>query len=169
MNKLILLMVIGCSLFSCKAQTKIDPVSLESREKANIVLKSFASQGASETLLYSLRDKDFLVILKNGEDYKEYYTSLDGDIVGDKRLLKIKKSDQKLIAEAFNLDQYHRNFITKMPDAKYVRGKKSYFAVKDNKGKRYGEYSLASLTLPLPIDGSLAGYLIRTLTEEIPQ
>ena len=54
-----------------------------------------------------------------------------------------------------------------MPDAQYVRGKKSYFVIKDTKGDRYGEYSLAALTLPLPIDGKLAGYLMRNLTEEM--
>jgi hypothetical protein len=167
MRKLILLLIIGCTLFGCKAQTKIDSVSLESREKADIILESFASVDASETLLYSLSDNSFLVILKNDDNYTEYYTSLDENKINDKRILKTNKSDKKLLADAFKLDQYHRDFITKIPDAKYVRGNKSYFVIKDAKGKRYGEYSLPSLSLPLPINGLLAGYLIRRLSEEM--
>lgn len=168
MKKFILLILLFASLICCKAQTEIDPVSLASREKADIILKSFDAENASEILVYSLEDKDFYVVLKNGDNYTEYYASLKNDAVENKRMLKTRKKDKQLLSDAFKLDKYHRDFITKMPDAKYVRGKKSYFVVKDNDGKRYGEYSLASLTLPLPIDGSLAGYLLRRLGEEIP-
>ncbi len=169
MKRFILLIVLSFSLFSCKAQTKIDPISLASREKSDIILKSFDAENASEILVYSLEDKDFYVVLKNDNGYTEYYASLNIDAVVNKRMLKTKKKDEQLLSDAFKLDKYHSEFIIKMPDAKYVRGKKSYFVVKDSSGKRYGEYSLAALTLPLPIDGSLAGYLMRRLGEEIPQ
>ena len=134
-----------------------------------MVLKKRGLNSASSKLLYSFENKDFYVVLKNENNHTEYYVSLDGNDVRKIRSLKTKKKDQKLLSDAFNFANYHTNFITNIPDAKYIWGKDSYFVVKDSTGKRYGEYSLAALTLPLSIDGALAGYIIRKLGEEIPQ
>lgn len=52
-----------------------------------------------------------------------------------------------------------------MPDAKFIQGYPSYFVVKDEEGKRYGEFSLSYLTVPSPINRNVYGYLIKKMSE----
>lgn len=167
--KAIIIFILCILTVSCKAQTEIDEVSLKSREQADLVLEKMDSIKSSAKLLYSIEDKDFLLILKKDNKYTEYYISTENGKTKVIRELKIKKKNIELFKNAFNLNDYHSDFITKMPDAKFIRGKKTYFVIKNNEGKRYGEYSLSAFTLPLPIDGNLAGYLMRKLSEEISQ
>lgn len=160
-----------CFSLVCKAQSddwnKIsDSLAMVSRAKADTVFNKFGTiQGIK--LLYSLRNRDYYLIIKEGDNYKEYYVAMDSsNNVIVMRNLKNKKKERKLLSQAFELSKYRLDFVTKMPNATYVRGEPSYFTIKDEKGKRYGEYSLSSLTLPNPIDGELYGYLLRRTIEQ---
>lgn len=168
MKQFILIIFFIFSIVGCKAQNKIDFISMKSRAIADEVLKKIDSIAPkSDKLLYSLDNKDFYVITSLKGNYQEYYIFLDDEDSMKLRALITDKKEKRIIANFFDLNKYHVSFITKMPDAEYVRGKNSYFVVKDEKGKRYGEYCLSSLTLPLPINADLAGYLIRKLSQEI--
>jgi len=172
-----------CFSIVCKAQDNnwekvSDSLAMISRAKADEVFTYFDTIRASK-LLYSLEDRYFYLIINDTPCYKEYYIILDSSAKvnihpidtreENKKQRKQQKRYHKLLAEAepFNLSKYHTNYITNIPDAKFVRGKPSYFVVKNINGKRYGEYSLAAFTLPLPIDGKLAGYLMKRLSDEI--
>jgi hypothetical protein len=175
--------LILCFSLVCQAQNnwqkKSDSLAMISRTKADAVLQYFDTIQAPK-LLYSMEDRYFYLIIKGAPCYKEYYVALDslGNIermhlikteAKTKKQRKQQEQYRKLLSEAepvFDLSRYHTDFITRMPDAKYIRGVPSYFVVKDVDGKRYGEYCLSSLTLPLPIDAKLAGYLIRRLSDE---
>jgi predicted nucleic-acid-binding Zn-ribbon protein len=162
-----------CLSLVCKAQNELeltnpksDSLAIVSRAKADMVLNKFDTIKGMK-LLYSLKDKDYYVVIKDDCNYKEFYVLVDSsDRVIEMRILKSKKEDRKLFSQAFELSKYHSNFITRMPNATYVRGEPSYFTIKDQMGKRYGEYSLSSLTLPNPIDGDLYGYLFRRIIEQ---
>lgn len=169
MKQFILIVFLTFSLVSCKSQVKIDSTSLESRMLADKIFKNFDSiSPKSKKILYSLDNKDFYVIINLQNNYQEYYVFFDNNKKNMKsRVLTTDEKEKNILIKSFDLDKYHTNFITKMPNANYVRGKNSYFVIKDKKGKRYGEYCLSSLTLPLPIDSELAGYLIRKLSQEI--
>lgn len=39
-----------------------------------------------------------------------------------------------------------------MPNATFIAGVPSYFVMKDENDKKYGEYSLSSMTFPCPIN-----------------
>jgi len=142
-----------CFSLVCKAQEDweniSDSMAMVSRAKADAVLKHFDTVQAPK-ILYSLEDKYYCLIIKDVPCNKEYFVALDslGEI--DKiRLVKAetktrtqrKQEEQyrKLLSEAepiFDLTRYHTNFVTKIPDAKMVSGKPSYFVVKDIDGKR---------------------------------
>jgi hypothetical protein len=172
-----------CFSLVCKAQEdweKIsDSMAMVSRTKADAVLKHFDTTQASK-ILYSLEDKYFYLIIKDTPCYKEYFVALDSlgeiDIIRSvkietktKKLWKQQEQYRKLLSEAepiFDLSRYHTDFITRIPDAKMVAGKSSYFVVKGIDGKRYGEYSLSSVAVPLPINTSLWAYLVRKLSDE---
>src|SRR5690606_21402352 len=144
-----------------------DSLALASRAKADKVLDQFDSLSGSK-ILYSLKDQNYYVIIQKGNKYREYYVSLDSlGRTEEIQSLKSRKEDRKLLSQAFELDKYRSEFITRMPDATYVRGVPSYFVIKGQDGKRYGEYSLSSLTLPPPIEGGLYAYLTRRLSEEM--
>lgn len=174
MEKIILVFLVLCSSYSCKAQSKWEKVSdslaMVSRVKADMVLTYFDTL-KSPKLLYSVLDKDYYILVKdNKKEYKEYYITTDGlGKIAEVRLLERTKKENKELSllNPFELQKYHSGFITKMPDAEYIRGNSSYFTIKDKSGKRYGEFCLASFTLPMPIDGKLYGYLVRRLSEQI--
>jgi len=114
-----------------------------SRAKADMVLQHFDTVQAPK-LLYSMEDRYFYLIIKDSPCHKEYYVALDslGDIrkinlvkaeTKTRKQLKQQEQYRKLLSEAepvFDLSRYHTNFITRMPDAKYIRGVPSYFVVK---------------------------------------
>lgn len=160
--------LLSCSIV-CKSQTiskELDSIAIISRERADVVLNSFDAP-SSYKLLYSINDRDFLVIIKKEDLFKEYYVCLNED--GETmfvRPLKSKSKNFKLLARAFDLNSYHSDFITSLPDAKYIHGYPSYFVIKDYDGTRYGEYSLSSLTLPTPIDEDVYLYLTKRLSEQ---
>ncbi|WP_219035431.1 hypothetical protein [Empedobacter falsenii] len=172
-----------CFSLVCKAQegreNMTDSMAMVSRAKADKVLQHFDTIQAPK-ILYSLEDKYYYLIIKDTPCYQEYYVTLDSLGRIDKiRLIKVEIKTRKqrkqqeqyreLLSEAepiFDLGKYHTDFITEMPDAKMVSGKPSYFVFKNIDGKRYGEYSLSSVTAPLPINISLWAYLIRRLSDE---
>ncbi|MDM1363131.1 hypothetical protein, partial [Myroides marinus] len=83
---------------------------------------------------------------------------------------KQQQQYRKLLSEAepiFDLSKYHTDLITQVSDVKMEAGRPSYFVVKDTDGKRYGEYSLSSLTVTLPINTNLWAYLVKKLSDEI--
>jgi len=145
---------------------QLDSVALISRERADVVLSSFDYPN-SYKLLYSINDRDFWVIVKKETLFKEYYLRLDeSDEIIFTRPVKSRRKDFKLLTRAFDLEMYHSNFITSLPDAKFIHGYPSYFVIKDSDGTRYGEYSLSSLTIPTPIDADVYFYLTRRLIEQ---
>ena len=159
------------SSITCIAQDeaikkKADSLSYASRAKADLVLRYFDTI-KGEKLLYSISDKQYYVILNEGCCYKEYYINIDstGNII-DQRTVKSSKKSKKLLSKAFNLDIYHKEFITKANNPTVVQGNPSYFVVKDMTGKRYGEYSLSTITVPVPIDKKLYNYLLTRLLRE---
>ncbi len=178
------IILILCFSLVCKAQEAreniADSMAMVSRAKADAVLKIFDTILAPK-ILYSLEDRYYYLIIEDTPCYKEYYVALDNIGEIDKiRLVKArtktrkqrKQQEQyrKLLSEAqpiFDLSKYHMELITKVPNAKMVAGKPSYFVVKDIDSKRYGEYSLSSLTAPLPINASLWLYLVRKLLDEV--
>lgn len=181
-NSIILML---CFSLICKAQNDRekeapDSMAVVSRAKADEVLKHFDTIPAP-MILYSLEDKYYYLIIKDTPCYKEYYVALDSLSGVDKmRFVKAETKTRKqrrkeeqyrdLLLEAepiFDLSKYHTDFITNVPDAKMVSGKRSYFVVKDIDGKRYGEYRLSAATAPLPINVNLWAYLIRRLSDEV--
>jgi hypothetical protein len=146
-----------------------DTSAIISRKKADAVLSYFDTiQGTK--LLYSMRDKDYYVIIQENYCCKEYYVSIDSSgTLNEIRTLQSSKKEKGILLKAFDLNNYHAGLVTRVPDATYVRGEPSYFVIKDENGKRYGEYSLSSLTLPLPINGKLYGYLFRRTIEQASQ
>lgn len=157
-----------------------DSMAMISRGKADRIFSIFDSI-IMPKLLYSFEDKYYFLIIKDTPFYKEYYIEADslGDVVQLRFMnynkLKLKKQRKqaeqykKLLNEGnpFNLNQYHTDYILRVPDAKYITGKPTYFVVKDIESKRYGEYRLSAITVPSPINQSLWIYLFRRLGEEL--
>jgi putative uncharacterized protein (fragment) len=166
-----------------------DPVAVESRTKADIVLSKFDTIPGKK-ILYSLQNKYYYIIFQQDSKYTEYFITIDSvcNILKIKRFEKDKEivnlkmqrpsrnkkkkinqleNDRQTIKDAFNIHQYEKNIITSVPNATYIAGVPSYFVLKDENGKRYGEYCLFSITIPCPINPKLWAYLIKTLSENI--
>lgn len=178
----------------CNAQSNwkeiSDSLALEIRVKADIVLSKFDTISGKK-ILYSLLDRDYYIIFQQDNYYKEYVVTIDSicniltikEVGNDKEIEKLQakkflpkskrkflkqlKENSQTISNAFNTNQYCTELITSLPNATYVAGVSSYFVMKDENNKRYGEYSLPSITAPCPINPILWVYLIRKLSENI--
>lgn len=179
----IFLLFISCI---CPAQDEweriSDSLTYESRGKADVVLAKIRSNGKM-MLLYSLQDKYYYVIIKQQNWYSEFYIIMNDissalDIIQhdhtiineqqskkrqDKKILKQTQWEYWVIQRAFNLDQYSTTCTTRIPNATYIAGVPSYFVIKDENNKRYGEYSLSSITIPCPIHPELWVFLQRKM------
>lgn len=179
----IFLLFISCI---CPAQDEweriSDSLTYESRGKADVVLAKIRSNGKM-VLLYSLQDKYYYVIIKQQNWYSEFYIIMNDissalDIIQhdhtiineqqskkrqDKKILKQTQWEYWVIQRAFNLDQYSTTCTTRIPNATYIAGVPSYFVIKDENNKRYGEYSLSSITIPCPIHPELWVFLQRKM------
>ncbi len=171
MKSIIIILMFFLSGSICTAQEnalekKIDSLSKVSRAKADFVLSKFDSIKADK-ILYSISDEKYYVVFKKGCCYSEYYISVDSvGKVKEKRLVKLNKGNKKLFKKAFELHRYRNEFITRVDNPKEVQGNLSYFVVKDISGKRYGEYWLSVITIPIPIDKQLYSYLLTQLLKE---
>lgn len=169
--KNIIVILFFLSSITCIAQEetikkKADSLSYVSRAKADLILSHFDSI-RTEKILYSISDEQYYVILKDGCCYREYYIHTDSaGNIKDQRTAKTSKKNKKLLAKAFNLDNYHKEFVTRANNPTVVQGNPSYFVVKDIDGKRYGEYSLSTITVPVPIDKQVYNYLLTRLLRE---
>ncbi len=184
MNKYISICIALCLSAVCYAQgweVHSDSLAMVSRAKADTVLSMFDKMSGRK-ILYSLQDIAYYVIVQCGnDDFKEYVVKLDdscdllsfSEVSHEGEVLNVKnkrkyyrrmKEERRAIINAFNPDLYSTELITSVTDATMVKGVPSYFVMKDENNKRYGEYRLPMLTLPCPIDPSIYGYLIRELT-----
>ncbi len=193
MKKIVLLCLALCVICYCNAQIDwkrySDSLALESREKADVVLSEFDSIPGKK-MLFSIRDKDYYVIIHTEDHYKEFYIMTDSSHVvickevgndqkldskinvlqskclltkNKRRQLNRLQENKKIINSAFTINQYREELISYMLDADVMEGPPSYFVLKDESDKRLGEYCLSIMTFPLPIDAALWAYLTREL------
>ena len=186
MKHLFLLWLIA-PVYFCNAQSdwkaKSDSLALVSRNKADMVLSHFDSINSTK-MLYSLSGKNYYVIVKNTDKYKEYYiyTDIYGNVLQFKEIEKLPKKKQtkkKLqrieldtvsLNKAFDINRNNTDFTTnnqEASDKKYDWSGHSYFVVKDKNGNRYGECCQSAFTKPLWIEKNLHVYLLISILVEI--
>lgn len=138
-----------------------------SRAKADIVLSHFNGIRASK-LLYSIDDAYFYVLLNEDSILKEYAIVVDslGNISSMKEL-EILEKDKRLLKKStpFDLAKYNTGYITESSNGvDFTFGQLGYFVIKDNNGKRFGEFHSIMPAKNSPVDLKLWGYIIRKLS-----
>ena len=185
MKMLYLIILLMFFSFVCEAKDKesiSDSIEIVSQIKADKVLSAFDSIKAAK-LLYSIEDKYYYVIIQVSTlYYKEFFISLsdNGDIDeirlilyedSTRRKRKQNRQYKELLSKAepiFTFDKKLSNdYITRIPNAKYIGERYSYFVLKDLNNVKYIEYRLPVITFPSPISAYLLAYLIRRLSDEI--
>ncbi len=178
-QKICLTIVLLVSISYCNAQcenlygTGSMESLLSSREKADRLLELFRENVPK--VLYFLEDCYYYLIIKASPRNKEYYIALDS--LGEIRVLYVlaertktakQKRYEKLLLEAGPIFEptYYKK-VSQSLETRTALGRSSYFVMKDANGKRFGEYCLSALTIPLPINQALWIYLINRLSEEI--
>ena len=178
-QKICLTIVLLVSISYCNAQceNQYGTGSMESllcsRNKADRLLELFRENVPK--VLYSLEDCYFYLIIKASPRNKEYYIALDS--LGEIRVLyvlaertktaKQKKYEKQLLQAGPIFEPTYYKNVSQCLEKRTASGRPSYFVMKDANGKRFGEYCLSALTIPLPINQALWVYLINRLSEEI--
>jgi hypothetical protein len=152
----------------CYSQS-LQSVDSVSRAKADIVLSYFDSIQVSK-LLYSIDDKYFYVLLNETPFLKEYVVTMDslGNINNMQKPIKLTRQDEKFLKKSapFDLSKYNTGYITESSNAlDFTFGRVAYFVVKDDKGKRFGEFRSFMPAKTAPIDLKLWTYIIGKLSE----
>ena len=166
MKKILIIVTLFIS-FSCKSQIKNtkDTLGLVSRYKADALITKIDST-TNPKLIFSILDREYYIVIKHKCEYKEYYVETDSvGTIKRKFVINSNKEDKKILSKAFDFNQYSTGFINEVPNASIIAGKPSYFVIKDEKGKRYGEFSLSSMTFPSVIDKNTIIYLNKKITE----
>ena len=178
-KKIYLIIVLLISITYCNAQCKklYETESMEtivsSRKKADRLLELFRENAPK--VLYSLEDCYYYLIIKASPHNKEYYIALDslGEIqvlylLSERTKTAKQKKYEKLLLEAGSIFEptYYKE-VSRSVETRIALGRPSYFVMKDASGKRFGEFCLSTLTVPLPINQALLTYLINRLSEEI--
>lgn len=167
--KKILLFVL---LFPCGnrfSYGSIEATTEEARKNAHLVVTACSNyiEGKSYLLL-SVLDTKYIVIIKKGNKFEQFYVENDsvGIYVSGKEEIKGCK---KLLKGAFDKDNYHRGYIDLnspfySDDNYYSTGNMTYFFFKNTDDEEiYGESLLTTVISRTPINIDLYHWLLARL------
>ncbi len=158
------------ALMSCSA--KLSNVDNESRFNADKTVSLFLSDDIKDCkhIIFSVAEKDFIIIVEKPNYYVEYFYNKSKNIVNVKKDKVIYNKPNELFKKMFNKDIYRKEFITFnsdffSPEYEISSGNITYFVLKDEKSKRYGEARLSFFIKPNPIDAEVYLYLTNRIME----
>ena len=168
-----LLLMISISA-SCQNINDKNLSVLECRLKADQVLK-ILDRPKTERILYSISNQYYHIIVKNNNDYEEYYIKTDsvGNVEKKNRIDPQKNSFRRhdiSFEEMFTIKYKHDSCYTSIDHFTYYRPchySNSYFVMKDVNDIRHGEFFLPMLHIPPVIDERLYVYLLGSLVNEM--
>lgn len=170
MNKILIISILVILAHPCVAQDidykkRMDSIGLNYRTKADLVLNKFDQ--LADKILYSLNDKYFHVVIKKEFKIVEYFVTIDKNDKVTIHKIKTKRKESRFLLKVFDFKKYHKNFVTTTDNPKFVRGGLSYFVLKTENNRRFGEYCLPLITVPIPLDAKLLAFLQNKLIIEI--
>ncbi|MDR0438444.1 MAG: hypothetical protein LBH22_09145 [Bacteroidales bacterium] len=178
----------------CDWKIENDSLAMVSRAKADVVLSKFDTISGKKILYSHLDREYYVIIQENNNykeyvvhidefcnvvklEKRNSYNNINKEIVKLKakrflskqkrECLERLKSDKQAVENAFSTDLYSTDFVT------YVEAKETniygtpistYFVLKDENKKRYGEYRLPAMTFPNDDLLKNLYYFVRELT-----
>lgn len=165
-----ILIIFFCSFSIVACSQQLNEADKQSRQKADKVVESQLKEEIEgrNHIIFSVADKDFIVLVENTGSYKEYYIrSIDN---GEVKILKdtTLSLSGELAKKMFDKTIYRDDFVTFdsdffKPEYEASSGNITYFVLKDKQGKRYGEARLSVFIKPNPIDSSVYSYFVERL------
>ena len=151
---------------SCSAQQNLQQTS--NRNKSEEILGN-KFRDNDNSLIFSISSKWYLVIIKNQNEYKEYFVKADSNNNVEVKLVDSKKN-LDVLNKVFNINNYPVNFVNfnseeHQKDNKSAQGNLTYFLLKD--GKNVREFESSVVVDPSPIDKEIYYYLVTKLLKEI--
>lgn len=165
-----ILIIFFCSFSIVACSQQLSEADKQSRQKADNVVKSQLKGEieGSNHIIFSVADKDFIILVENPSSYREYYIRSMDD--GETKILKdtTLSLSGELAKKLFDKTIYRDDFVTFdsdffKPEYEASSGNITYFVLKDRQGKRYGEARLSVFIKPNPIDSSVYSYFVERL------
>ncbi|GGZ39348.1 hypothetical protein GCM10007049_35920 [Echinicola pacifica] len=162
----ILTLLILCSFSIQACSQRLSEADLRSRKVADSLLESQLQkeiEGKSH-VIFSVADKEMIVVVKNTDSFKEFYLNKDTGIIKDTTLMAsdpviIKMFDKSIYREGFTT--FNSGFFES--GYEISSGSITYFVFKDEQGKRYGEARLSVFIKPNPVDTEVYAYFVEKL------
>jgi hypothetical protein len=171
--KTILLLYISLLLSSFTFFESKQSLENISRKKAAYVTESTNLKNTLKdkpTLLFSINDKWYYLVVKNQGELYEYLAILDSKNQLEYLESCIIENPKDFLVNAFSKELYRKEFTDL--NAEFYKdgyeisnGNPTYFYFKDKEGKLYGESKLTTIINPIPIDSKLYYHmLMKTLS-----
>jgi len=169
MNKLFagLIFCFTFCLSACSQNESIDHSSLVVKSVEKLLDQNLAGH---QYIVFSLADTKFIIIVKNGNQYDEFYLVKKTKDEIPKLVSKVTKNQDDLFEKMFNKNIYEKEFVTfdsdfyKPNGYELSSGNLTYFVFKDKERKKYGEAKLSFFIKPNPIDTEIYGYFISQIS-----
>lgn len=162
----IIIITLCFSCFNISCAQKLSEIDMTSRQNAESIINTYFSDKVenSSYVVFSIADKDFVVVIEKEKAYKEYYIRKDSTEKNIQIKDTIYNKSNALFKKMFNKELYHKEFITFTsdffkPEYELAKGNSTYFVLK-NEEKRYGEVRLTVFVQPNPIDFEVYNYLV---------
>ncbi len=139
----IVILTLLCLISLSACSQSIDEAGKISREKADSFIENNFKEEVkgNKHLIFSVSDKNFLLIVEKGDVYEEYF--VDTENKNRKKEKVIYRKADKILEKMFELSNYKREYITFdsdffKPEYEMSSGNITYFVLKDENKKRYG-------------------------------
>jgi len=146
---------------------KIDPADSISRLKSAALIKAefHDEQDRLNHLLFSIADKEYLIVIEKPNEYDEYYFDIGVPSKKEKKCIVVLKPNS-VLKKAFNPQLYQKDYISINSDyfkskRVFFTGANTYFYLMRN-GVKIGEAGLTIAIRPNPINKKVYKYLLMT-------
>jgi hypothetical protein len=162
-----------CLFFSISSHSQNNTSANASKEVTAVQAQLSEKIEGRERVVFGIADTNFLVIVKEGKKYVEYYLVRKYNDSIPKLIKTKKKKENDLYIKMFDKTLYQDEFISfdsgfYQPNGYEVAsGNLTYFSFQDENGKNYGEAKLSVFIKPNPIDTTVYYYLVQQVLKHL--
>jgi len=156
----LILFIMSTSISGCSQNKPIKEDYVSRKNASDFIENNFEEIVSGKNyVVFSIAEKDFLVIIENKDAYQEYFAKYNDGKISSKKSSTISK-DNEVYSKMFDFESYRTDYITFNTDYfksgyENASGNITYFVLKDKLGKSYGEARLSVIVKPNPIDAEV--------------
>jgi len=156
----LVILLLSISIQGCSQNEPVKEDYISRQNAENLINEKFKKKTSGKKyVIFSIAEKDFIVIIENKNFYSEHYIQYENGKEKKSKKTDIKKTNNFYI-KMFNKGNYRTDFVTFNTDFfksgyETASGNITYFVLKDKSRKSFGEARLSVFVKPNPIDAEV--------------